>query len=827
MNIGDLVAKLKIDKSGWDAAMAVSKKDLTGLETKSGKTAKGFKLNWLMVTAAIAGVGLALRKAMNVFGDFQQNMSDVSTLLDSSTMPLLGDMKSRLLEMATTLPKPIDDLGKALYQTISAGISPGANALKVLHSSTKLAVAGLGSTKEAVNIMTSSLNAYHLSVTDADAVSNIFFKAVKAGKTTVGELSQAFGSVAPIASEMGVKLDDLSAATAALTTAGVPTAEAQQNLRQAIASMLKPTEDMSILFKRIGVVDGKQLIETSGGLVGAFFKIKEEAGKTGMNLGKVYGRVQALTAAISLTGATNEIYNKTLADMRDGTDKVNEGVEKQNETFESAKIKFKNWTDTIMINLGDRLAPGFVKFMDLISKIPDIFSESLNLAYLTLREFLTNPEIFIAFSNMVVDILGGVILAIPKFISTALTPLIGFIDFIGEKIGVGIFNILQDVKSTINKWIDKMPLLSDDIKEKLKFDVYAKQSTRTASEAFDEMAATTKIQFEDTKNVIKDTFEVAAMDVQNLKDKLAENKDIKASQEEIKNILGETKQFSIDAGTDIVAQKKIESDDIVSIKKFEAEEIENIWGLQKEMKFGFFDEIVEKRKEMNLSAITEKEYEENRAIYDQWLLDYKAMSDSMSGSFSLGVASQINSWGTMTDQMRSQGSSFANGMVGVTKGMFDEMRKGGNAFKTFFKGMTDLLFDMLTEMVAKMLVKLALLKIFKISATGPLGALFHEGGVVEKYHAGGVIRKAHTGMIAQDEVPIIAQTGEAVLNRRATKQLGVQTVNDLNAGKGFNMDKIISAPLNIIIDSKKIATAMLEVSKYGMKIINQNGIYNG
>jgi hypothetical protein len=61
---------------------------------------------------------------------------------------------------------------------------------------------------------------------------------------------------------------------------------------------------------------------------------------------------------------------------------------------------------------------------------------------------------------------------------------------------------------------------------------------------------------------------------------------------------------------------------------------------------------------------------------------------------------------------------------------------------------------------------------------GPIFDTFHSGGIVQKYHSGGMITdimapvRAHTGMLVgdlkRDEVPIIAQTGERVLNRKET-----------------------------------------------------------
>ena len=65
---------------------------------------------------------------------------------------------------------------------------------------------------------------------------------------------------------------------------------------------------------------------------------------------------------------------------------------------------------------------------------------------------------------------------------------------------------------------------------------------------------------------------------------------------------------------------------------------------------------------------------------------------------------------------------------------------------------------------------------------------YHTGGIVQRYHTGGLIdwtaaQKAHSGLLLKrDEVPIIAQTGEAVLNRGAVSMLGAGGVNALNRG---------------------------------------------
>ncbi|MDD5450201.1 MAG: hypothetical protein PHO42_06390 [Candidatus Omnitrophica bacterium] len=74
-----------------------------------------------------------------------------------------------------------------------------------------------------------------------------------------------------------------------------------------------------------------------------------------------------------------------------------------------------------------------------------------------------------------------------------------------------------------------------------------------------------------------------------------------------------------------------------------------------------------------------------------------------------------------------------------------------------------------------------------------------------KFHQGGIVRRAHTGMLASDEVPIIAQTGEGILSRRGMSALGRNNFDSLNrgerAGGGVN---ITIAPVIQAWDSRDI-----------------------
>lgn len=89
------------------------------------------------------------------------------------------------------------------------------------------------------------------------------------------------------------------------------------------------------------------------------------------------------------------------------------------------------------------------------------------------------------------------------------------------------------------------------------------------------------------------------------------------------------------------------------------------------------------------------------------------------------------------------------------------------------------------------------------------------------FHAGGMVRKAHRGMLANDEVPIIAQAGEAILSRKAVSMIGgPQAVSNLNSGGGSGQPIVIEVP--VTLDGARVARVVArhlpnELGRMGIK----------
>lgn len=325
----------------------------------------------LYTGAAIAtGLGYAVNEAVK----FEKAMATVSTTIDNTTPEMMKGMGEEVLAMSKIIPKSISELTTGLYDVVSAGIE-GAHAMTVLKASGRLAVAGLGTTQEGVDILTSSINSFNISATESESIANNVFKAVKYGKTTVSQLAESFGSSSALVKNANVSLAEYLATTAVLTTTGMTASRAQTQVASAVTALIKPSKSMQAIFDSLGVKDIPTFIKNSKGLIPALEKVRNKADEMGILTSKAFGRKEGFSAMLSLLGPLRSKYNEVLADMSSKTDTLTESVEKQQATTAAGFQRLKNNATILAIRLGDQLLPVINDFVDRLTPAIEGVSE--------------------------------------------------------------------------------------------------------------------------------------------------------------------------------------------------------------------------------------------------------------------------------------------------------------------------------------------------------------------------------------------------------------------------------------------------------------------
>lgn len=362
----------EVVKGAKQAAAATRKTtEEVGRLAKTAKAARNIGLAASVgVTAPLTALGAL---SVNAAAEFEEGLAKVGTLIDTQVEDL-AEMGKRLQEMSRVMPVPLQELIDGLTEVRGAGIS-AADQWSVLEGSAKLAIVGLGQTAEAVDIVTSAMNAFGLHGEKSARIYNAIFQATNVGKATISQLAQGFGSVAGTVASAGVELEEYMAAVAALTTTGLPAAEAHRQLRAVIAGLMRQSKLTSAVLRHLGAKDLKELIKESGGLVPALNRVRTALRGNDAALLEVLGSVNALNATLGLTGAQADAFAEALQLMIDGGDTFEKKYQEKVQTFRAQTQQLSNAVRLMRIEIGNALVPAIRAITPLIERITQWFRE--------------------------------------------------------------------------------------------------------------------------------------------------------------------------------------------------------------------------------------------------------------------------------------------------------------------------------------------------------------------------------------------------------------------------------------------------------------------
>tara|TARA_R110000824_G_scaffold203371_5_gene387828 strand:- start:4043 stop:6916 length:2874 start_codon:yes stop_codon:yes gene_type:complete len=346
-----------------------SAKMIAWARTTMARVGRLIKAGMLIAGAAVAYFAY---KSIREFSKFEEGMNEVFTLVPGMSQKAMGAMGDDALKLAKKMGVLPEEVVPALYQALSAGVPPG-NVFQFMESAIKASKAGVVDMKTAVDALTTVTNTYGISNLSSARAADLMFATVKAGKTTFGELASTLYNVLPIAEAAGIGFEQISAATAAMTLKGVPTAQVMTQLKAAIQSIIAPSTRSAKWFAKYGlnVKELGKVMAGPGGLVKAMNMIKTATNGDMQAMRKLLGSVEAISAVLTLTSDGGNKFNEVLNDMTNNTGQANAAFRQMDQGLARSFEKMHASLKVAMIKFGKALAP-------LIHQITPIFTRIIN-----------------------------------------------------------------------------------------------------------------------------------------------------------------------------------------------------------------------------------------------------------------------------------------------------------------------------------------------------------------------------------------------------------------------------------------------------------------
>lgn len=351
--------KAKDVAKGMDASFA---KATTVIQRHSG----AIRQAGIALGALGAGVLVALGKTTQVAAAFETQMRNVDSIMKLSEGQF-ASTSQRVIELSKQLPQSAETLAAGLYDIASSGFA-GAEALNVLEAAGRAASAGVSDTATAAKAITGAINAYGLKASDATHISDVLFKTVDRGVITFGELAGGIGEVLASAAAAGVSLEEIGAAIATMTKAGIPAAQTMTSLQRIIVTFLNPPKELAEALAKVTKESALSIIQSKG-LAGAVAILNQVAGDNPALLAAIGLEQRALRGAMSLSRQEGAIYRAELEMQQQAAGATAAALERQAAGFAFQWGLMKNQITAVVIKIGGSLIPTLRPLIAVVTRV--------------------------------------------------------------------------------------------------------------------------------------------------------------------------------------------------------------------------------------------------------------------------------------------------------------------------------------------------------------------------------------------------------------------------------------------------------------------------
>lgn len=405
------------------------------------------------LSGALAGAGVASSK-MSM--DFEDAMAKVSTIADETEVPL-SKLEDGIKELSNQTGISATEIADNVYNAISAGQKTG-DALAFVEKSTKLAKAGFADAGDALDILTTIMNAYGLEAEEVGKVSDILIQTQNKGKTTVGELASTMGKIIPTAKANNVALDQVATGYVKLTSNGVAAAESTTYMNAMLNELGKSGTNVSdLLIEKTGQ-SFSELMQSGMSLADVLEIVSNGAKEQGLTFGDMWGSSEAAKAGLVLLGDGAQGFNETLNEMRNSTGATEEALgklETKSNTFRKTFNELKN----VMIDLGDALMEVLAPVIETVAEKVKEFSKWFSGLSDESKKMIAIGTIIVAALSPILIIIGKLIIGIGTIIKVV-GSIVGLINPVTLTIAA-VIAAITGIILVIKNWGDITDWLSE------------------------------------------------------------------------------------------------------------------------------------------------------------------------------------------------------------------------------------------------------------------------------------------------------------------------------------------------------------------------------
>jgi TP901 family phage tail tape measure protein len=359
LTVGSIVARMQLDLTGFREGLQRA----NSLLEQYGGTAMRSAMMLGGMSAAIGGLaGEAVKQA----GEMESSLTQFN-MVAKLTPEALAKVTEEIHAFAREAGVADEVLLGLLTRVHEHGFA-GAEAMGVLESATRAAVARKADVAAFGESLVSVMRAYNLGASEAAKVTDSLYQASVIGAGSLNEVGGAMQGLAPLASALHIGYNEVLAALATTHTVGLPAEQVYLGLSTAMMKLTNPTKELKRALQDAGYESGQALIQAQG-FAGAIKFLTDTAGDDEAMMMQMGGGVRSFRILAALASNDSALFAQKLQEMAGAAGAAGKGFEESARTWEVRWASFKVQLAQTFEAFGEKVLPVLKTFAVVLAAL--------------------------------------------------------------------------------------------------------------------------------------------------------------------------------------------------------------------------------------------------------------------------------------------------------------------------------------------------------------------------------------------------------------------------------------------------------------------------
>jgi TP901 family phage tail tape measure protein len=381
--IGEVSVRIAADTAQFQAAMGRVQQSMAKIGNEANSLGSRMKAFGSVVGVAFAAVGgaiaVGLGFAVEKTEDFEAQMSRVGAIAGASGKDLKR-LSDAALQFGANTSFSATEVAKAMEDLAAKGMKTN-QIIDAMPGILNAAAASGEDLARVSDVVTSALNSFGLKAKDSSKVADILAQAANDSAASIDDLGFTFKYAAPLAKQLGISIEELSAATEIMANAGIKGETAGTTLRMALIRLASPPKAAKNALDQLGI----SINDSSGNMLPFSNIIGQLTTKLkGMSnaqkvaaLSHIFG-AEAVSGMLTVIDAGPAKLNKLTQSLKNSGGASAEAAKKMKDNLKGSIEQLSGSVETLQIKIGTALTPTIRKVTDKLTSLINLASKGFD-----------------------------------------------------------------------------------------------------------------------------------------------------------------------------------------------------------------------------------------------------------------------------------------------------------------------------------------------------------------------------------------------------------------------------------------------------------------